>query len=291
MKKLFLTIVFGLGLGLSAFAIAEEATENSISVAFKDNQNWKLYLAHDKNVIYNGVVNFDQAGIGPHNMLYQANSAGDLFVGIFVHGLLAKGMRDKQKIALQTQADAVLSGYQQILSEFKYQDLIQRTIEKVSVKDNVTDQSLLDKQMVVENAPSYQMTQDQRTLVLNNLLIVHHVEENADVSKGHAIRVVSKALKETPSEFWHENNGENLKTESADLLAKSIAYVLADLHEANVEKIPFETVRYLQGNAEKIERAQVINRQCDRLLLKNLRGMLMSVPIKPQETCDSQIEG
>jgi hypothetical protein len=43
---------------------------------------------------------------------------------------------------------------------------------------------------------------------------------------------------------------------------------------------PFRTIRYLEGTAEKMERAQLINEHCGRLLIKTLRGSLMSVPAK-----------
>jgi hypothetical protein len=48
---------------------------------------------------------------------------------------------------------------------------------------------------------------------------------------------------------------------------------------------PHRTVRYRLGGEERMERAQVLSERCDRLLIRNLRGWLMSVPVQcAQET-------
>lgn len=43
---------------------------------------------------------------------------------------------------------------------------------------------------------------------------------------------------------------------------------------------PFRTIRYVEGTAEKMERAQLVSEHCGRLVIKTLRGSLMSVPVK-----------
>ena len=54
---------------------------------------------------------------------------------------------------------------------------------------------------------------------------------------------------------------------------------LSAMAPAQRAEAPQRTVRYRQGNAERIERAQVLAERCDRLLLRNLRGWLLSVPV------------
>jgi hypothetical protein len=44
---------------------------------------------------------------------------------------------------------------------------------------------------------------------------------------------------------------------------------------------PFKMVRYPEGGAEKMERTQIINDRCDGMVIRNLRGAFMSVPVKP----------
>jgi hypothetical protein len=39
-------------------------------------------------------------------------------------------------------------------------------------------------------------------------------------------------------------------------------------------------VRYNEGGTERMERAQVVSEQCGQLVLRTLRGNLISVPVK-----------
>jgi hypothetical protein len=41
------------------------------------------------------------------------------------------------------------------------------------------------------------------------------------------------------------------------------------------------TYRYLQGGVERSERAQQVAGNCSRAVLRNLRGWLLSVPLRP----------
>ncbi len=43
----------------------------------------------------------------------------------------------------------------------------------------------------------------------------------------------------------------------------------------------------MEGGTERIERAQVLHEQCGRLMIKTLRGALMSVPVAPTNQCET----
>jgi hypothetical protein len=47
----------------------------------------------------------------------------------------------------------------------------------------------------------------------------------------------------------------------------------------------YRTVRYPQGSSEQIERATLMAQSCDRLVIRNLRGTLMSVPAQDPQGC------
>lgn len=97
------------------------------------------------------------------------------------------------------------------------------------------------------------------------------------------IRVVSNPnTNENSVVEWTANNGEKLKDQSAKLLAESFDIAFRDAGDtSDKEKIPERTIRYREGGREKMERAQVLSTQCDRLLIRSLRGTLLSVPIQP----------
>ena len=125
------------------------------------------------------------------------------------------------------------------------------------------------------------MTQDQRALVLDNVISVYQPGEMAKPLYQTTIRVVSQPRTEQDVEaVWKDNAGAALKAESTSLLAHSLTLAL---HEAGKpaadEGAPtFRTVRYREGEVEKMERAHVVSQACDRQVIKTLRGWLMSVP-------------
>jgi hypothetical protein len=89
---------------------------------------------------------------------------------------------------------------------------------------------------------------------------------------------------------WVAEEGRQLKTVAAGMLAHALT--LVHRHglpgSAGEEReAPSRTQRYVQGAVERTERAQVLRASCDRAVLRNLRGWLMSVPLlkTPETPC------
>ena len=86
---------------------------------------------------------------------------------------------------------------------------------------------------------------------------------------------------EDPTETWLADQGKRLKEISAWLFSESLKIAMSAAYSgADTTEQPVRTIRYFEGSAEKMERAQVISEQCGRMVIKTLRGALMSVPIK-----------
>jgi hypothetical protein len=80
--------------------------------------------------------------------------------------------------------------------------------------------------------------------------------------------------------------GERLKEESADLFARSLEIAWREIGNASRKDDPVrpKTIRYRQGKSEKMERAELIDTKCNRVVVRTLRGWLMSVPLaEPRE--------
>lgn len=133
---------------------------------------------------------------------------------------------------------------------------------------------------MLESLPAYAMTQDERALVLDNSVTIHRGGDGSKEAYQAVIRVVSQPrAEEDPQAFWNSNEGVALKEESASLLAHSLELALRDARTAvATDPAGFRTVRYREGAAEKMERAQFIARRCGREVIRTLRGWLMSVP-------------
>jgi hypothetical protein len=269
---------------LSAIATEPGAEEPPpIPAVVASNSKWFLRLQPDASIDYRGVVSFDEAGTGTGAFLYPAPSFVGLLAAIATHGVIVDSVKRNQKSSLQTAADQVLLPYRGVLDQFNFRDLMQRALHKTATG---TDGSLLEasaeagRETVVESMPVFSLTQDQKTIVLNNLVAIQRPGVSPEAAYRNSIRIVSAPRESAdPAAFWTANDGERLKDESARLVAESLDIAFRDLAGTMLQEgAPHRTVRYREGTAEKMERALVLNEQCGRLLIRTLRGNLMSVP-------------
>jgi hypothetical protein len=245
---------------------------------------WSLTLPKEEVVAYRGLVSMDTAGSKNSGMMYPAPSAAGFIAALITHGLILESQKDSQKQALQDTANKVLAPYQPVLSTYRHQELMQAALDKtpwVGAKTLAGPAPARGAGWVVESLPFFSMTQDQRALVLDNLVSVYPPGETAKPLYQSTIRVISQPRTEPDVEaFWKDNAGAALKAESASLLAHSLTLALRETERPAAGDTPaFRTVRYREGEAEKMERAQVLSQACNRQVIKTLRGWLMSIPL------------
>ncbi|MES2300434.1 MAG: hypothetical protein V4582_25590 [Pseudomonadota bacterium] len=245
--------------------------------------SFALRLPLEEGVPFNGVVNYDGAGIGSGAMLYPAPNLIAMVAAVATHGLIAGGARENQKLAMREKANEVLKPYQAMLGTLKQRDLIQAAIERMHSPGAKTllaaaDASKADDTLI-ETSLVYFMTQDQRALILENTVSIKRAGGAEPYT--NVVRVVTPAIAEQePARFWSEEQGAKLREQSALMLAISLDLAIADAAKASDQQLAFKTIRYVEGGLEKMERGQIIGEQCKRVVLKTLRGNLMSVPRK-----------
>lgn len=244
---------------------------------------WSLNLPKEEAVVYRGLANMDTAGGQDGAMMYPAPNVAGFVAAIITHGLLADSQNSRQKQALQDTADKVLRPYRPLLDGYKYPELMQAALDKTpwgGARTLVGPAQPRGTGWVVESLPFFSMTQDQRALVLDNLVSVYPPGETAKPLYQSTIRVVSQArMLPDMEKYWKDDAGAALKAESTSLLAHSLALALQETAKPAAADAPaFRTVRYREGEAEKMERAQVISQACQRQVIRTLRGGLMSVP-------------
>lgn len=253
---------------------------------------WAIMLPASEKVVFRGVVSFDKAGITPASMLYPAPNPAGLLVAVLTHAALAKGSREAQKTKITAEADKVLIPYHDVIEQFGYAELAQRekVLTTVGTQLPVIARGAEhpDTWVVLVN-PVYSITQDQTAIVLDNAISIYAPGESRRASYANSVRVIADAHKEPdPVTSWLADNGELLKDESAHLLAESLEIAFTDA-AATAPSLPtYKTLRYMEGEAERMERGQPISQHCDRVLLRSLRGSLMSVPIKRSNTAGSE---
>jgi hypothetical protein len=238
-----------------------------------------------ERLVFKGVTSFDGAGGHAGGMVYQGGVAG-LVVGVITHGTLESTMRRREKDKIEQAADKVLTPYADVLATYKPRELMERAASKMRIgaRHNLVDATTKPASAtLVESTPVFFLTQDQSAIVLENDVLIYGGTAGSEPSYRNGIRVVSEAKDAAdPAAFWLANNGENLKQASAQLMSESLVIALQDASGTfrSGNNAPHRTVRYSEGQLQKMERAQVLSATCDRLLLKTLRESLLAVPIR-----------
>lgn len=284
-QKLVIASIFAVSLfvplGAAADDVAAPSPQNAVAIS--GNTKWCLRLPLDGPVVYRGVASFDEAGTGTGSFLYPAPNAVGMLAAVFTHALFVDSAKKDQKDKLQTAADKVLLPYKAVLDKFNYRDLLRRAVEKTPTGINakiIEATGDPGREIVVESAPVFSLTQDQKAVILDNAIVIHVPGTAPEAAYRTTMRVVSSPRDVAdPTAFWTANDGEKIKDESAKLVGESLIIAFHDAAaSANRDSVPYRTIRYREGSAEKIERAQVLSSHCDRMLIRTLRGTLMSVP-------------
>jgi hypothetical protein len=285
-------VALSLALPLLASSAERGPAPGVVTRVVPDATEWVVRAPVTDKVIYRGVVSFDNAGINGMNMVYPAPNLVGLFAAVLTHGLIADSAHEKKKAQIREEADKVLLPYQPVLEKITHGPLIEQGLaitKRGAGKKLVGLSEPVPGTWVVETAPVFSMTQDERALVLDNAIVVRSPDAPDAVLYQNVVRVVShpRAASEDKTALfnsWSADDARMLRQESAALFAESLDIVLAELaKEPATAEVVQKTVRYPEGGGEKMERAALIVERCDRVALKTLRGWLMSVPRRASE--------
>jgi hypothetical protein len=276
---------------------AAEVAEAAIAPVVAPGLRWELRLPKEEKVVYRGVVSFDSAGVGTASMLYPAPNIAVGLIAVLVHGLTNEAAKKMQKDKMQDAADQVLSPYQVVLADFNYRDLMQRGVERMATGGTrmiVENARTPGAEWFVESLPVFALTQDQRALVMENALTVYAPGAASAAAWQKTVKVVSFTKSgDDMTAFWTAEDGRNLKVESASLLAESLDIALGEAVSAPAKgSEAYQTFRYPEGGAEKMERGQLVAERCHRRVIRTLRGGLLSVPAGDSAgSCDDAAPG
>jgi hypothetical protein len=242
-----------------------------------------LRLPKADTITYQGVVSHDAGGMDSAQIVYPAADLVSFLAAVITHGVIVESVKKGKKSKLQEAADQVLTPYQEVLAGFRPAELLQRGLGKCFSRSRMKLVDVSEKPSggwTIETAPAFAMTQDRSAIVLDNLILIYAADAPSGASYRNVVRVISKTRTESDLiDFWNADQGEKLKEESANLFAESLEMALAEVSGEPIEnKNPYRTVRYYQGRTEKMERSQLVSENCERKVLKTLRGWLMSVP-------------
>jgi hypothetical protein len=283
--------VWAAGIVLTGSVAADqpETTPGSAVPAMLGDATWALRLPEEPVVSYHGVASFDEAGVKSGNMMYPAPNAIVGLVAIFAHGAIVGGMKASQRAEIQKTADQVLVPFRPVLDSYTNRELMRRGLEKVRPGGGVR---LLEPgassgdEWWVESVPVFSMTQDRAAIVVDNVIGIHSPAKSDAPAYQNVVRVVSRAPDGNADRtgYWLDRQGENLREESARVFAMSLEIALEQTTTGTPSTRLSKTFRYSEGRQQKMERGELLQVECERIVIKNLRGWLMSIPYPEAET-------
>ena len=226
-------------------------------------------------------------GAGPQIGLYPVGNAGvaGLFAAVFTHGVIAQNAQASDRQRAQSAADAVLEPYISSLTAWTSGVLWASTTSLLTSRTGIRHDAGGDA--TVHASPTFSLALDETFLILDAQI---KIVKNNKVTE-ELVRVVSSPLvAPNAREYWAANDASNLKSTAAAMFAQAIIYVNQLNANADSDLNPMKTQRYLLGANERVERSRRVSSECGRLLLRTLRGTLMSVPvaIESTENCQRQ---
>lgn len=250
-----------------------------------DTALWAFRVPKDGPVLYRGVANFDAAGSGPGGMMYPAPNAVGLIAAIITHAVIAESAKNSEKAKIQDDADKILLPYRALLDTHTNRELLTQAVSLVRTPGDKLIFEASDQPTgawIVEASPTFFMVQDESAFVLQNVIAMYSPKDSATPTYRAEITVVSLPRPGGDHRsFWTAASGEKLKHESAHLVAQSLDIALKEATGAFAPTAAVhKTFRYQEGSIEKIERGELVSAQCDRVVIRTLRGGLMSVPTR-----------
>lgn len=245
---------------------------------------WAIKTQLEGNAIFRSAQNVDGAS-APHNsFLYPAPNVVGLLAAIATHALIVNSVMERQRERLRADADKRLEPYQTVLNRISTSELMAESLSRVARDPALRIRSNREEtSWTIDVSPIFTISERGDAIILDNA--VKYLGPDSTNRPFHQlmIRVVSEPRgAPDPVAYWTENEGAHLKEESASLLANSIRVAIENVRERTIHGQTERTFRYLEGSEEKTERATLINAECGRILIRNLRGWLISVPTPRQ---------
>ena len=243
-----------------------------------------LRLPKEEKVSFAALPNDATAAGDPGSMMYAGPLALAL-VEVVAHGAFESHKQANEKKSRDSLNDIVLAPYQTSLSRLTNAELMRRAMDGLPTHGTKVLVQYSEKAgagWLIECSPKFFMTQDARAVVLQNDIVIHSPDAASPPTFKNVVEVVGQprdSVGKDSENTWMIEDGALLTSVSVELLRESVALALSELHgDFAGPARAYHTVRYPRGGEEKMERAQTLRQTPQRVVLKTLRGWIMSVP-------------
>ena len=249
-----------------------------------NERSWMLRVPLDAPVAFQGALGNEGVDVGGGGMLYPAPNVAGFLAAVITHGLIVEAQKSKRARDMQAAADKVLEPYRPALSDFSHEQLAQSWLADKTVVTHKAlrgvDEPVTADSWLIEALPVYTLAQDQRSVTLDLIVAVREPGEPNPPRYQRRVSIVSAPRVEADGvNSWLADRSGALRDTSRQMFAESLNIALRMMN-VDLDKLdaPFRTIRYTAGTTERMERAQLLEARCGRMLIKTLRGTLMSVP-------------
>ena len=266
---------------LAAAAAVAKAPVVLPSLPMPADARWCLMPMQATVVPFRGVDPGAPVHDGPGNaMIYPAFDVVSLLAAIATHAAIASGIQSKQERDRLQLADQVLEPYRPVLEGFSTEDLARLVINEPDGASLALCGAIdAQDEWTVEMLAAFAMSQDQRNLQVDAQVQMHPPGATTGPARLAVVRVVSNSLEgEDPFLAWTGDGGKLLKQQSAAIAREALeTAVNLGGRDPVVEPAAWKTYRFQAGGVERIERAQRVGGNCQRAVLKTLRGSYLVV--------------
>jgi hypothetical protein len=234
-----------------------------------------IVLAGGLPPAWRGIPADEAGGTQGASMMYPAPNAAGLLAAILTHAVIVSGTREGARKARQDEADKVLLPHLGSIGRLTAERVAHAAAALLAARPAA--QAATGR--VLEVRPSFALAPDQRVLVLDSAVKITAAGSTAAPQFEGIVRVVSTPrLEAEPQAAWTAEDGRLLEQESVAMLAHSLELALSVANRP-ADPASARTQRYAHGAAEKMERGELLASGCGRVVLRNLRDWLMSVPV------------
>lgn len=245
------------------------------------SKSWHVTLPTGGKFPIQGMMDYGKVGASGGTVLYPGGHPAVFLGALLVHGILNSAAQSERESAEQSKANEVLQPYSKAIAGAKLESMFEQALKTEGLKAKlVLDTEKQGKGLRVLSSPEFFLHPDIRGLVL-----AHRIELYQDASDKPIATTVIRLSTHFPrssviAQQWRDDEGAGLLNASQDLLQRSLRILDRTLlTDVTLQTAEEATVKHNHLGERKIERAQVLLTQCDRALLKNLRGELMGVQL------------
>lgn len=255
------------------YAVYRHAPEASTLV----DEPVSVIFANPEGIEFRGNASHDDS-VDSANVLYSgAAGAGGVAAQIALHATMVQGAQDRKLEKSREQASLVLEPVTEEVQALQSLDPATLSFPgRFSVRAWPGDTDI--QSVYVETHPVFYVTENLESLSIKNVLILRKPGDPAEQPVyRNLVEVVSDRPIEADTE--KETGGEGLEAAVRDLYQTSVLIALDDMEgRLQAQDQQPETFRHDLDGELRLERGVAVEESCSEIVLRNLRGWLVSFP-------------